>query len=290
MTTRRNFLKQLLFGPTLLLPAELKGQKKEDSLCLIHSSETLSCCFPQTEDGLEQSKMRYKARYDWISAKRAEGNPLLLVDSGNFICGNPISDSMHGQLEMQAMQLTGYDALCLGEREIAIGPQALKKLLQHSPVPVLSTNANDAAFRDLLLPHLVLKKGKFRIGLMALNSENGYIKVRSNPLTVANEKANELFHKYNCDLVVCLSRLGRDDHEALSDRLLALNSENIQLIAGAGAPASKAHQIRLSNIRHKEIWVAGNPEYGTHMNYFEYKISSAKTIFLSKAHTVEIGK
>lgn len=289
MNSRRDFLKQLFSFP-MILSAESRHSAQADNLCILHSSELQSCCEGAGTEGLASSRQRYKALYDYICNHRQSGTEMLLLDSGNFLSSNPVSDISGGRLESEMMQSLGYDALCFGEQEISIGADALIDLLKQIKIPIVSSNAHDEAFRQLIVPHLILKKGPFRVGIMALNREDGFIQVRGHPLALTVDKSRELVHKHNCNLVVCLSRLSQEENDPINDWILAANTENIQLIIGGRSHGSKPHPIRLSNLRHQEVWVAGNPEFGAQINCMEYKISGSKKIFLSKAHTVEIGK
>lgn len=291
MSTRRNFLKQLALSFAALSPDRLLARPKAEPLLLFHSSETLSTWLPLPPEVSPYGSLGgYEARFRQITEARKSGSPFLLLDSGNFLCSSELADTFEGQVEWECMERLKYDALCLGERDADAGVAALQAQIRRSPIPVVSSNAADTAFRDLLKPHIIIKKGAFKIGIMGLNRDDSFLEVRSNPLAIANDKARELSDKHNCDLIICLSRLGQDEKEGVNDILLAANSANIHLIAGAETMMRNPHPIKLSNLQHREVWVLGNPKFGTHMNSMEYKISSAKTIFLSKAHTVEIGK
>lgn len=289
MSTRRTFLKQVALA--LMTAGDASGKKSNPTLTLLHSSESLSAWKPLADDqGTAAGRGGYEARFQQISRIRALGNPLLLLDSGNFISGSELADRFCGRVEMEVLHRMGYDAICLGERDADIGVEKLRLLLQQSRIPVISTNADDPAFRGLLQPFLVLQKGPFKIGLLALNRADGFLKVRGHPLTLANDRAKELSEKYNCDLVVCLSRLGQDERNGLNDFMLAAESEHIRVIAGASSGMQNPRPLIRYNRRNREVCVLGNPKSGTQMNQLDYKFSEAKTIFLSNAHTVVLGK
>lgn len=289
--TRRFFLKQVALGTAKWSFGAKPKPSALHSLTLLHSSESASQWLPLAEDyPVYAGYGGYAARFRFIEHTRAAGNPLLLLDSGNFIAGSKLADCFDGKVEMDALEKMGYDAVCLGEREADIGIDKLQKLLRHSRIPVISSNAYDSAFQDLLLPHLILKKGHFKIGIMGINRENSFLKIKNNPITAANDKAKELAERYHCDIVICLSRLGQTHQDETNDFLLAANSEHIHLIAGGENPARNPHPTIYRNRRGKEICILGSPKWGSHMNALAYKISEAKTIFLSNAHTVVIGK
>lgn len=282
-------MKQLTLA--LMAAGNTAAKKSSISLHLLHSSESLSCWKPLPENqGAAAGLGGYEARFQLINRIRDGGNPLLLLDSGNFISGGALADRFDGRIEIEALHRMGYDAICLGEREADVGPDKLRLLLQQSRIPVISSNADDPAFRELLRPFHILRKGPFKIGLIALNRDDGFLKVRAHPLALANDRAKELSVKYNCDLVVCLSRLGQEERDGLNDFLLAAESEYIRVIAGAFSPLQNPRPLIRYNRRHREVCLLGNPKFATQMNHLEYKFSEAKTIFLSNAHTVVIGK
>lgn len=297
MTTRRTFLARSLKGLCLLgtgmspLMKAFAGKQPVPGLTVLISSDTQSQLHPFPEDAPKYAGLGgYEARAAYIASQRLQSAPLLLLDSGDFIQGSPSLDIYKGRIEIEAMNRMQYDAVSLGEHEADAGIPMLIQSLSHARFPVISSNAADERFSALLQPHCVIQKNALRVGIMAINRSDGFLKVKGDPVTVANEKAEELRRHFGCRLVICLSRLGLDERDVINDEYLARNSEGIDLIAGGYSHRVLTHPLHFYNRKKREILVTGSGWGGTHLSRVEYEISGAKKIFSGKVQTVEIRK
>lgn len=84
-----------------------------------------------------------------VRAERAaRGEPVLLVDAGDFFGGTLFEGLGPSDLpeapELEFLQKAGYDAVTLGNHEYDAGEAALAKMLAKKPVPLITTNLENA--------------------------------------------------------------------------------------------------------------------------------------------------
>jgi len=101
----------------------------------------------------------------------------LLLDTGDFLQGTPLSDltPLPGQgwrgrnPVLRAMNLMGYDAMCLGNHEFDQGWENTVKRINQADFPVLAANifykGTDIPFA---MPCTILNRGGIRIGIIGI--------------------------------------------------------------------------------------------------------------------------
>jgi 2',3'-cyclic-nucleotide 2'-phosphodiesterase/3'-nucleotidase len=110
---------------------------------------------------------------------RAEGRPMLLLDSGDTIEGAPVeamvSDGTlpgRGDPIVRAMNLAGYDAMAVGNHEFNFGLERLEKSRGEAKFPWLSANVVKEDGSPAFKPYIVRPIAGLRVGILGLTTKN----------------------------------------------------------------------------------------------------------------------
>ncbi|MBW8361148.1 MAG: metallophosphatase [Kaistella sp.] len=176
---------------------------------------------------------------------RKEEKNLLLLDSGDTFQGTPYFNFFGGELEFRLMSMMGYDASTMGNHDFDNGLEGFKKVLPNAKFPFICSNYD---FKNTILdgdtqPYKIFNKNGIRVGIFGVGIElEGLVGKKSygetlylNPIEIAQQYSEELRNDKKCDLVICLSHLGydyKDNKTKISDKVLAANTDGIDLILG----------------------------------------------------------
>lgn len=246
---RRKFIKQagsLLTAGGLIsaLPDFSFAAETHTRLTILHTNDVHSRIEPFPMDGSRNQGLAGAARRSsLIQQLRKQEKNILLFDAGDIVQGTPYFNLFGGELEVEIMNKMEYDGATFGNHEFDNGLDQLAQMVDHANFPFLVSNydLSDTPLAGKTKSYQIFKRGGLRIGVFGLGIElNGLVDpllcagVRYNyPIAVANEMANRLKNDMECDLVICLSHLGfRYQHDKVSDRVLAAETSDIDLIIG----------------------------------------------------------
>lgn len=244
---RRHFIHNSLLASTgLLLPQSYMQASERDQyqkLVILHTNDTHSRIDP-FEQGEYQGLGGVSARHALIQQIRREEKHVLLVDAGDIFQGTPYFNMYHGELEMKAMAMMGYDCGTFGNHDFDMGTDNLATQSQHANFPFVVSNyyANDTALHNVIKPYTIIQKGSLRIGILGLGldlegfvpRENFQNLVISNPTIEAEKIAKILRYDEKCHLVIALSHLGYTypGKKTFSDTQIAQEVDNLDIIIG----------------------------------------------------------
>ena len=149
------------------------------------------------------------------------GTPVSVVETGDF-SGDPTeAGRVKTRSLLDGMAMMSYDALNLGERELAGGLEDFEKQTDGSKLPFISTNVVDRVSGENFRAPFVVRKVTLKsgrdvkigyFGLDALNSSfvkeaKGRVVIMKDPLEAARRFVPEL--RSRVDLVVLLANMGR---------------------------------------------------------------------------------
>jgi 5'-nucleotidase/UDP-sugar diphosphatase len=167
-----------------------------------------------------------------VDSIRGLGSPTLLLDAGDVMTGNPISefiyDSAYGGALFAMMNRLHYDVWEPGNHDLDISQDNLRRLTTIAHFPTVSANLVDDRGRYPLnnKPYVVLERGGIRIGVIGLMSEDLYGLVNQQNLTglrvlPAAETAQKWIDKIrpDVDLVVLLTHEGADEDSILAEKI-----------------------------------------------------------------------
>ena len=268
---RRNFIQNIVLGTgTLLVSPSLFSQenlKKKKRLVILHTNDTHSTIEPFPSKHSKFPNMGGVSKRHTILQKiRSEEEHVLLLDAGDIFQGTPYFNTFNGELEMKLMSLLQYDAATMGNHDFDIGLEGFLNAQQFANFPFLCANYDfsetilDGKTKAYHIFHKAgIKIGVFGVGvaLKGLVSEDKYGNTRYlDPISTANKIASELKSK-SCDLVICLSHLGfeYENKSINSDRKLAAETENIDIILGGHTHTFFDKPLVLKNIKNKDVLV-----------------------------------
>lgn len=268
---RRKFIQNIVLGTgTLLVSPSLFSQenlKKKKRLVILHTNDTHSTIEPFPSKHSKFPNMGGVSKRHTILQKiRSEEDHVLLLDAGDIFQGTPYFNTFNGELEMKLMSLLQYDAATMGNHDFDIGLEGFLNAQQFANFPFLCANYD---FSETILAgqtkayHIFhkagIKIGVFGIGvaLKGLVPIDKYGNTRYfDPISTANKIASELKSK-SCDLVICLSHLGfeYENKSINSDRKLAAETQNIDIILGGHTHTFFDKPLVLKNFKNKDVLV-----------------------------------
>lgn len=308
MPSRRNFIRQtafttgaLVLGPSISEAMDWAGPLK---LTILHTNDTHSRLEPFPMDGgRNQGLGGIAGRSQLISQIRAEEEHVLLLDAGDIFQGTPYFNIYKGEPEIKAMTAMGYDACTIGNHDFDAGMENLaNQLSRHANFPMLVSNYDftGTAMELRTIPYKVFKKGRLRIGVFGVGIEGkGLIPDNLfggtkylDPVQRANETAELLKRKENCDMVICLSHLGFQykEYEKVSDERLAANTENIDLIIGGHTHTFFEKPLVYKNKKGDDVIVNQVGWAGIILGRLDFEFSKFSGKKLAKNHNIFVSQ
>ena len=252
---RKRFLKTIGGGtlamslaPNLMMAEELNlhSSKPATKLTILHTNDQHSRIEPFDSSYTKNPNQGGFARRATLIQKiRNEENNVLLLDSGDIFQGTPYFNFFGGELEFKLMSMMKYDASTMGNHDFDNGLDGFLKVLPNAKFPFICSNYD---FKNTILDgktseYKIFNKNGIKVGIFGVGIQlEGLVGKKqygetmwNDPIDVAQHYSNFLKNEQKCDLVICLSHIGYDyknDHEKLSDKILASKTDNIDLILG----------------------------------------------------------
>ena len=225
----------------LLCTAALPAQ----DLVILHTNDTHSQIEP-IRVGYNKGLGGVERRLQYIDSVRAKygKRKVLLLDAGDFNQGTPYYTVAHGDLEVELVNLMGYDVFTLGNHEFDNGQEDLARRLKKCRHKTVTCNYDfsNTPLKKLVKPYTIVRRGGMKIGIVGATCylEGVVLKsaldnlVRLNAIEEVNRWADYLKNKKHCDLVILLSHLGYEGGtlDRPSDVIMVENSRNIDLVIG----------------------------------------------------------
>jgi len=179
-------------------------------------------------------------RAAFISKEMEDGVPTLILDSGNLFSDKPLSQAAiapamkKARLILQSMELMEYQAAAVGELDLYLGMDNLERLMEWTPIRLLSANIKDSSGKPVFKPSAIFRIGDTRVGVLGLTSRQVDEKLMEervpglwidDPVKTAAGLVPDLRKK--CDIVLALTHIGYT-----RDRELAQAVEGIDVIVG----------------------------------------------------------
>ena len=283
MKSRREFIKRATFGTAALsiLPAKAFSNSKElKQLTVLHTNDMHSHIHPFTS-GRNKGVGGMAQRATIIKQIRDEGNQVLLLDAGDIFQGTPYFNVYGGELEFKLMSEMKYDASTIGNHDFDNGLDGLVKQLPHANFPFIVSNYDfsDTEMEGNYLKYKVFNKGGIKVGVFGIGieleglvSKNMYGNtLYQNPIEKSNYYADLLKNSLDCDLVICLSHLGfKYNTKKMSDKLLASQTKNIDLIIGGHTHTFLNKPVIVENLESENVQIAQVGYAGINIGRIDY--------------------
>lgn len=252
---RKQFLKTIGGGtlamtlaPNLLMAENFSALSlaSENQLTILHTNDQHSRIEPFDASYTRNPNQGGFARRAALVHKiRSQESNVLLLDSGDTFQGTPYFNFFGGELEFKLMSMMGYDASTMGNHDFDNGLQGFKKVKPNAKFPFLCSNYD---FKNTILDgetekYKIFNKNGIKVGLFGVGIQlSGLVGKKDygeteylNPIEIAQHYSDFLRKDKKCDMVICLSHIGydyRDDPKKVSDKVLAANTDGIDLILG----------------------------------------------------------
>lgn len=213
-------------------------------LVILHTNDTHSCIFPlnpNLADTMLAGRGGFVRRATMIKEQRKQHPRLLLLDSGDFSQGSPYYTMYKGDVEIELMNIMGYDAATIGNHEFDFGVENMARLFRKAKFPIVCANYDftGTPLEGIVKPYTIIRRDGMRIGIFGIAPQlDGLVLAAScagvtynDPVKAANETAALLKDKEKCDIVICLSHLGWDI-TGLDDTEMMPQTRNIDLVLG----------------------------------------------------------
>ncbi len=238
----RSILRSLAFVCCTILVATAFGQPK--TLTILHTNDIHAAFVPHEATWIRQSPKPlvggFRELEFAIDSIRKVKPDVLLLDGGDVMTGNPITDRSYRGAEggalFEMMNLVRYDAWCIGNHDFDVSQKNLIGLTKIANFPTLSANIVNAKneFPVNNKDYIILERGGLRIGIFGLMAQGLYGLVNQNNLTgikvlSPSETAQKIIDKIDqeTDLIIAVTHQGVDQ-----DSLLAMNTHGLDIVVG----------------------------------------------------------
>lgn len=253
------------------------------SLTLVHTSDTHSCIEPISPHDIkpeQADKGGYIRRVSLIGDLRREHSNMLLLDCGDFSQGSVYYSLFKGEVEVQLMNLMGYDACTIGNHEFDCGMENMARLFRMAKFPIVCANYDftGTVCEGLVKPYIIKECGGRKIGIFGLAPQlKGLVSdancqgvVYHHPAAVAQQMADKLRNEEGCDFIICLSHLGygnRDDQDPAVIRA----TRGIDVFLGGHSHSYFEYAKYLPNADGKEIPLDHQGKNGQFIGVLEFE-------------------
>jgi 2',3'-cyclic-nucleotide 2'-phosphodiesterase (5'-nucleotidase family) len=293
----------------VILPA-WAGEKV--SLTILHTNDLHGMMLPfdyTDESGYFKSDQRdiggIARRATLIESIRAAIPNVALVDAGDVFTRGPWHEKWYGVPEVEAMNLMGYDALCVGNNEVKLlwGEEKSKDLMlalmRRSRFAWLAANLTlgggpppgcDApAFVEGIHPFIVRTYGDLRVGFLGLTnsgaSEFTFLKgwTFTDPVEVAKHWVP--IARRECDVLIALTHLGNE-----WDRILAAQVPGIDAIVGGHSHTFLPVPVRIMGPDGVSVPIVQAGELGVILGRFDLTFERAEPSAASAWKLIEANE
>jgi 5'-nucleotidase len=238
-----NMIRNLMVCCALFLSS--MAAEAQTKIEILHTNDTHSCILPLSKnlaDTLVAGRGGFVRRLEFVNRERKDNPQLLLFDSGDFSQGSPYYTLFHGDVEVELMNLMGYDAVTIGNHEFDFGMDNMARLFRKANFPVVCCNYDftGTPLEGLVKPYVVIERNGLKIGVLGVGPElEGLVDEKNcrgvkyeDPEDAAERTVKTLIDKEKCDVVVCLSHLGWEDSDDEGDKEFMSKTKGIDLVLG----------------------------------------------------------
>ncbi len=203
----------------------------------------------------------------------------LLVDGGDILENNAMSNFFKGEADIEFMNLIKYDAMSFGNHEFGFGMDNFMRLNKKAKFPILCANLLDAKSGDYILkPYIIKEFDGVKIALFGLTSHTLFYNSTASDLKkIKFIDKNEAYLKIlpelkkKADYIIFLSHLGIEE-----DREFARTHTEIDMIIGAHSHTFLEKPEKIGKI---SIFQAG--KYGECLGRIDLSFKDKKARILS---------
>lgn len=161
-----------------------------------------------------------------MDSLRTEHEHLVLVDAGSFTGTQFAAFHDRTVFLCEMMKEMGYDALTIGDGEVRLGAEPLRRLISDSSIPFVSANLIDLETDELLMPeYRVVTKGDTRVAITAITVPTKSMQELWTGIGVGARPAAEVLPavvgrmRREADVVILLARHPLDETKLLIEEI-----------------------------------------------------------------------
>lgn len=242
----------------------------QKTLTILHTNDVhsrIEAVSPDSPNPATAGKGGFLRIAAYVDQVRKETANVLVFDSGDFSQGTPYYNMFKGEVEIQLMNIIGYDAGTIGNHEFDFGLDNMARLFRMAKFPVVCANydVKGTVLEPVVKPYVILEKYGLKIGVFGLGTKlsgmvqrNNYGDVTFNdPYESADKVAKEL-KKKGCDLIICLSHLGftASAKDPVCDIELVKNTRNIDVVLGGHSHTFIEEPVCYKNRDGKDVYIS----------------------------------
>jgi len=204
-------------------------------------------------------------------------------DAGDFFTGPYISSLTKGEAIIDAMNLLGIDAACVGNHEFDHGWQNAQLQFKKAKFPILNGNIFLKGTEQLHWnkPYVIVNVGGIRLGVIGLHERFAFYDTTSAEMIQGVEARDEKIYlrKYikeldpQVDLIVLLTHIGIPGTQSTTGEV--------------DVARNHTHEIALAkDVPGVDLMITGHP----HSGITEPLVSNGTIIVSTDAYTIELGK
>lgn len=230
--------------------------------------------------GVERRLQFFNATKEEYGAKN-----ILILDAGDYNQGTPYFTVAKGDLEVELMNVLGYDAATMGNHELDNGQEEYARRLAAMTVPTLCCNYDfsKTPMSEYIKPYMIFHRAGLKIGVIGAGNPHldGLVMATHlknltllNTIEEVNKYAKLLKETEKCDLVILLSHMGlgeRKNSDVLKypdDKVMAKNSANLDIIVGGHSHTYMEKPIEVADKEGKIVVIVQAASKGTVVGKF----------------------
>jgi 5'-nucleotidase len=222
-------------------------------LTILHVNDLQSRLEPVTESGAKCTPEDIQARRcaggvarlsARIKAEKAAASNVVVVNTGNAFTGSAFYDVHKHRAISDTMNLIGFDAMTVGDREFVDGTEMLSRFHQSVRFPLLGANIDvqkDPYMKDRIYPFIATVIGHEQVALLGYSTEHlialakptGIIHVE--PIEVSLRRWMKQLSMMGINKVIAISHAGVE-----RDRQIAASADGLDVIIGTAGNAKAA--------------------------------------------------
>ena len=257
-----------IFALAAISTAALQAQ----DLVILHLNDTHSHIDPERsgKNAGHAGVIETAAYVDQVRAEEGRKN-VLLLHAGDFSQGTSYFTELNGDMEIDVLNATGYDVVCLGNHEFDNGMEELARRLANLKADVVCANYDFSAtpLAKYVKPYVIVKRGGLKIGIIGLLANvadvvDSRIAAQlkfQDPAAVTQKYTDYLKDVKKCDLVICLSHLGYDG-EPYTDVQLAARVRNVDVIVGGHSHTKLKDKVLVKDLDGEDVVIVQDGKWG----------------------------
>jgi len=229
-----------------------------------------------------------------IEEIKKSGVDVLVVDAGNLLFSKDVDPSrpasqkkeaaLKAQVIVDAFNLTGCDAVGIGENELRLGTRDFDKLKKNTTFPFISANVVRKNGRQVSVPSIVKNTGGLRWGIFSLLGANPSTQAQTrdwkvvDPVSKGKQVVEELQGK--ADIIILLAAMPLQELRALLTKV-----PGITIAVAGNNPSGLRTPLQVGG-----TIVVSSYAYGRYMGMLKLSLADPQAPFVDEARILQLER